>query len=112
MIKLILISCYNSHLVFKHFYPEKKIKYPEYKEQLAIELVGFTRNPCNNSGYKCKATHDGFQNIGGHEHEKIPEPSKTTFRYSSKFCKLCSNDIHLCVCNCFKDYHTEVDHWR
>ena len=55
-IKLILTSCYNSYLVFKHFYPGKKIKYPKAKEQLTIELVGFTRNPCNNSGHKHKAT--------------------------------------------------------
>ena len=45
-----VMSCYNSYLVFKHFYPGKKIKYPEFKEQLA--------------------THDRFVNVGEHLPEK------------------------------------------
>ena len=63
IIKLILMSCYDSYLVFKHFYPGKKIRYPEFKEQLAIELIELMRNPRNNSGRKCKATHDRFENL-------------------------------------------------
>ena len=58
------------YLVFKHFYLEKKIKYPEFKEQLAIGFVGFTRNPNNNSGCKHKATHNCFENVGEHLPEK------------------------------------------
>ena len=144
IIKNILMSCYNSYLVFKHFYPGKKIRYPEFKEQLAIKLVGFMRNPRNNSSHKCKATHDRFENVGEHLPEKgegknhwcvvciakhailkqqnpderVPEPSKTTFRCSSQFCKIGGDDTYLCVCNprtgnnCFKDYHTKVEYWR
>ena len=138
------MSCYNSYLVFEHFNPGKKIRYPEFKEQLAIKLVGFTRNPRNRSGRKRKATDDRFENVGEHlpekgegknhrcvvcmaKHailkqqnpdEKVPEPSKITFRCSSQFCKIGSNDTYLCVCNprtgnnCFKDYHTKVEYWR
>ena len=64
------MPCYNSYLVFKYFYPRKKIKYPVFKEQLSIELVGFTRNPRNNSGHERKATHDRFESAGEHLPEK------------------------------------------
>ena len=64
------MSCCNSYLVFKHFYPGKQIKYPEFKEQLVIKLVGFMRNPHYNSGHKSKATRDNFENVGEHLPEK------------------------------------------
>ena len=124
-IKLILMSCHNSYLVFKYLYPGKKIRYPEFKEQLAIELIGFMRNPHNNSGHKHKATHDRFENVGEHlpekgegknhqcvvciakhallkqqsPHENVPESSKTTFRCSSLSCKIGGDDTYICVCN-------------
>ena len=45
IIKLFSMSCYNSYLIFKHFNPEKKVDYPEYKETLMMQLVGNVRAP-------------------------------------------------------------------